>query len=371
MADQDTELSTERPQTLTTRFSARSRSPSFGEAIEKPTALSLDETQLESSGSPLDEENSPLGSPHGRSSFDDDNDSTFEEDDQSTVSLGEEYKKTINGREYTTIIPDVYSWTTTEDRSLEMMDIMHDATTKLFDDKLCQAPVMDGAQRVLDVGTGTGIWAIDFAESNPQAEVIGSDISTIQPLEVPPNLTIEIDDFNRSWTWKAHHFDYIHLRNLAGNVPDWPYLFGQAFECLRPGGYLESHEQSLCFYREDPSLHDPQLEKLVKAIKTWNSIFRSMEEKLQRSFTVADDETHGEAMNKAGFVDLKRYYKTIPIGGWDKDGMPKEIGIFLQAALLGDLEGLLNYPATQLGWSFERVVIFLVHVRTALQCRKL
>jgi methylase of polypeptide subunit release factors len=36
-------------------------------------------------------------------------------------------------------------------------------------------------QRVLDVGTGTGIWALDFAEQYPSAEVIGVDLSPIQP----------------------------------------------------------------------------------------------------------------------------------------------------------------------------------------------
>lgn len=34
--------------------------------------------------------------------------------------------------------------------------------------------------RVLDLGTGTGIWAIDFGDMYPSAEVLGIDISPIQ-----------------------------------------------------------------------------------------------------------------------------------------------------------------------------------------------
>lgn len=35
--------------------------------------------------------------------------------------------------------------------------------------------------RILDLGTGTGIWAIDMADKYPEAEVIGVDLSVIQP----------------------------------------------------------------------------------------------------------------------------------------------------------------------------------------------
>lgn len=35
---------------------------------------------------------------------------------------------------------------------------------------------MKAPQRVLDLGTGTGIWCLDFADENPQAEVTGVDL---------------------------------------------------------------------------------------------------------------------------------------------------------------------------------------------------
>ena len=54
---------------------------------------------------------------------------------------------------------------------------------------LYKALVKD-AQRVLDLGTGTGIWAIDYAFNHPEAEVIGLDLSPIQPnwYAAPPPL---------------------------------------------------------------------------------------------------------------------------------------------------------------------------------------
>jgi ribosomal protein L11 methylase PrmA len=34
----------------------------------------------------------------------------------------------------------------------------------MLDDKLHLAPIGENPQRILDVGTGTGIWAIDMGE---------------------------------------------------------------------------------------------------------------------------------------------------------------------------------------------------------------
>jgi ubiquinone/menaquinone biosynthesis C-methylase UbiE len=44
------------------------------------------------------------------------------------------------------------------------MDLVHHIYSLLLEGKLHLAPVYPNAQRVLDLGTGTGIWAIDFAE---------------------------------------------------------------------------------------------------------------------------------------------------------------------------------------------------------------
>ncbi|KAK3946696.1 hypothetical protein QBC32DRAFT_319720 [Pseudoneurospora amorphoporcata] len=47
-----------------------------------------------------------------------------------------------------------------------------------------------------------GVWAIDFADKFPKCNVIGTNISPIPPSWVPPNVTFEINDFYKEWTFK-------------------------------------------------------------------------------------------------------------------------------------------------------------------------
>lgn len=56
----------------------------------------------------------------------------------------------------------------------------------------------------------------DFGETYPGTEVIGTDLSPIQPKWVPPNVQFQIDDCLQDWTWPADHFDLVHIRMLYG-----------------------------------------------------------------------------------------------------------------------------------------------------------
>lgn len=51
----------------------------------------------------------------------------------------------------------------------------------ILDGKVLRAPLERPPARVLDVGTGDGIWAMDFADEFPTASIIGTDLSPIQP----------------------------------------------------------------------------------------------------------------------------------------------------------------------------------------------
>jgi methylase of polypeptide subunit release factors len=55
------------------------------------------------------------------------------------------------------------------------LDLNHHLCTMLLDDQLHLAELPDDtALRILDVGTGTGIWAMDMGDKFPNAEVVSS-----------------------------------------------------------------------------------------------------------------------------------------------------------------------------------------------------
>jgi len=217
--------------------------------------------------------------------------------------------------------------------------------------------VQENIHTALDVGTGTGIWAIDFADEFPNTEVTGTDISAIQPGWVPPNLKFEIEDCTQSWSFPLDHFDYIHIRWLVGSIDDWNKLFERAFECIKPGGWLESYEMSTMWESDDGSV------KETMALGQWGKIFTEGGRQSGRTFTVVYDELQRKAMEAAGFVDIQERNIKQPIGRWPKDQRLKEIGEVTQLTLEQDAEGYVLFMANTLGWSKEEIMVYLAMFR--------
>ncbi|EEU36135.1 uncharacterized protein NECHADRAFT_72861 [Fusarium vanettenii 77-13-4] len=273
--------------------------------------------------------------------------------------------RTMHGRTYHSERGTAQYWAPNDALQNEVMDIHHHLLTIASEDKLHHAPINKDIEKALDVGTGTGIWAIDFADEFSATEVIGTDLSPIQPSWVPPNLKFEIEDCTRPWTFRPDTFDYIHMRYLVGSVKDWNGLFEQAFLACKPGGWVESFEGVPVMQSDDGSVSDDS------AMAGWGKTFIKAGKKLKRSFTVVDDNVQEEGMAAAGLVDIESRIFKIPIGRWPKDQNYRNIGLFAQEVLEGDVEGhVLHVADLAWGWSKEQVTIYCAKLRKEIRSGK-
>ena len=110
-------------------------------------------------------------------------DSGFSDTGSSTASLRSSIfdYETEYGRSYHAFRSGKYVMPNDEGEQ-DRMDMHYHAIRIAFGNRLYFAPV-ERPMSVLDVGTGTGIWAMDFADDHPPAHVIGVDLSPIQVRE--------------------------------------------------------------------------------------------------------------------------------------------------------------------------------------------
>ncbi|KAF7596052.1 hypothetical protein BBP40_003833 [Aspergillus hancockii] len=238
-----------------------------------------------------------------------------------------------------------------DEEEQDRMDLAHHVYRLLLGGGLYLAPIRQDVQRVLDLGTGTGIWAIDFADEHPSAQVIGTDLSPIQPKWVPPTCAFEIDDYESNWLY-TRPFDFIHARELEGCIGNDVKFFSQAFKHLVPGGYFEVQSVTSPFLSDDDTL-----DKAINA-KLW---MKNLVEGT-RKFGKPIDNVSGwkDKLKEVGFVDVQQEIRKLPIGRWPKDPALKEIGRYQGVQELQVIDSYTPALFSRvLGWSIPEIQVLM------------
>ncbi|KAF6822500.1 methyltransferase domain-containing protein [Colletotrichum musicola] len=245
-----------------------------------------------------------------------------------------------------------------DDAEQEREDMKHSMVVTLCGGKLHGAP-LENPRKIIDVGTGTGIWAIDMGDEYPEAEITGIDLSPIQPSFIPPNVSFVVDDVEAEWLYPKNSIDYIHVRNMGGAVKDWTKLLSQAYRVLKPGGWVEIQEMKWNFNCDDTSMSkDYALLKMMDLV--WKGLGKFGIEK-----DAAD--SNPERVAATGFVNQVQDVKKVPAGEWPKREDLRMIGAYCKAVLYDGLHAVTIGPLTRgLGWTAEEVEVFLVDVRKDL-----
>ncbi|RBQ85158.1 hypothetical protein VDGD_00715 [Verticillium dahliae] len=321
---------------------------------------------------PVDDEDvpEPLQVDDAYGPDDNDNDSTYGSDSATnytgSVSSSIYHYQYENGRRYHAYREGQYVLPN-DDQEQERLDLQHHIWRLLLRGSLYTAPLpsppaegedppADGSLRILDLGCGTGIWAIDMADEFPYAHVYGVDLSPIQPDWVPPNCKFHVDDYEDAWTYGPdERFDYIHGRALSGTSGDWARFYRNVREHLVPGGYVEMQEYDAWIFSDDDSMaRAPWTTEWVEKLDKASHMFG-------KPINIA--RFHKQWMQDAGFEDVKEVVYRIPIGPWAKDPALKELGRYelthMQMSVDSHTPALFtrvwNYSQDQVGVLMEGV----------------
>lgn len=249
-----------------------------------------------------------------------------------------------------------------DEAEMDRMDLQHRKYELVIGDRHFLAPIGDSPQRILDLATGTGIWALDVADMFPSAQVLGVDIAPIQPRWVAPNCSFEIDDIEDTWTYRIDSFDFIHLRDPLYMVRDWPKLMRQAYEHIKPGGWCELasvYPRVMC---DDGSMPDDSMFKFIcdKFIEASYGMGAPLDSCLR----------FAEYLRDAGFVDVVEHIFKMPSSPWPKDKRLKKIGALEMTNLVEGASafGLRVFSHTY-GWTREETELAMVGFRRDVKNR--
>lgn len=238
----------------------------------------------------------------------------------------------------------------------ERIDVKYHGMHLAMDGKLFYAPI-ENPGAILDIGTGTGIWALDTADAYPGATVVGTDLSPIQPNYVPTNLQFEIADADEEWVFDQQ-FDLIHCRVMNDfSLRSWPNYFQQAFEFCRQGGWVECQEFDYNRRSDDDTIAEDS------RMKFWETEWtRGMEQIGLKG--ACDPDLVMSQMRTAGFINVTRLNFKLPIGPWPKDERLRRAGLFGLVNLLDGVHGLsIKIFTNLLGYSPEDLEVLLEECR--------
>ncbi|OWT42677.1 TAM domain methyltransferase [Pochonia chlamydosporia 170] len=247
-----------------------------------------------------------------------------------------------------------------DEREQDRLDMLHYAMTRLLDDRLFLAPIQPDGMRILDVGTGTGLWPIQMGDLYAGAAITGNDLSPIQPTWVPTNVNFLIDDVELDWI-ETNKYDYIHCRCMAASIKDWPRLLRQIHNALKPGGWVEFQDFTPHFDFEDGSVAaDHPNHPIIQ-------LFDALAQACAKTGRILDMVPYIRRWcTDAGFPTVDRHSFRVPVGKWPKDQRSKEIGSMMAVNLCDGVDGMTAVLLRDvLGWSAEEVEMLNASVRSS------
>ncbi|KAL7823177.1 hypothetical protein V8C26DRAFT_435428 [Trichoderma gracile] len=154
---------------------------------------------------------------------------------------------------------------------------------------LCPLDTSSKGLRILDSATADGHFLTLVREQldHPEtAELIGTDIAELPPLEMPSNITLTKQDILRPWPekWEAY-FDFVHQRtalSVTGDMERAVDAVRRLIALLKPGGWIQIVDTTLPLGEVEEG--DKAFVKLLKLI-AWSAARLGLNLTLSKSTT--------------------------------------------------------------------------------------
>ncbi|KAK8128053.1 hypothetical protein PG984_009161 [Apiospora sp. TS-2023a] len=199
------------------------------------------------------------------------------------------------------------------------------------------------------------------ADKFPEAQVLGVDLSPIQPLWVPPNASFLVDDIeDHEWTFGSG-FDLVYMRHTLFHLRgDFDTLLTKVFR------WFETHDERCSLTTmappETPSpssdtpnpVVPPEARRRVICPETGLGRISHLCHRAVRGAWTPEEVAPAHqrrALEAAGFVNVREEHFDIPVGPWPDDPRLKCIGLLKYEGLVALADPVSLKPMQNLGLS--------------------
>ncbi|CAO3642700.1 unnamed protein product [Cunninghamella echinulata] len=173
-------------------------------------------------------------------------------------------------------------------------------------------------KKILNVGTGSGIWALELALEQPTCHIISIGLrSVLDQTATPPNVNYITMDLYQSWeNIESDSIDLVYQRALgpSSTKEQWQHLIKESIRVLKPGGWIEWVECDMFHHNPGP---------ILQAFDQYRQ--EEMVKKKVVDFYYTEQFT--EELKQLSTIDLVDHILfDIPIGEWHTDSFEKQLG---------------------------------------------
>src|SRR5256885_1849061 len=171
------------------------------------------------------------------------------------------------------------------------------------------APIEGDLGRILDAGSGTGVWGEEMALDFPNALIVDLDLDrpsgTVRanlPTTPTPNHPFVQGNLLSGLPFGDHTFDFTHQRLLSVGIPQraWPDVIRELVRVTRPGGWIELLESGFTLRNGGPG---------TIRLMEWGHEFFA-----RRGIDLRFLEGLGKVAAEAGLREVESQFLDLPLG---------------------------------------------------------